>query len=91
LTPPPLDLSGGLLRVVGLITPRQVVDENDRSPIAPQMRACSIGAGLPVDRLRPLEDLIRELAQLLVLPVFQHERRQEDRLSETTMVRSPYG
>jgi hypothetical protein len=44
-----------------------------------------------VDRLRPLEDLIRELAQLLVLPVFQHERRQEDRLSETTMVRSPYG
>src|SRR5437899_12662112 len=52
-TPPPLDLSGGLLRVVGLITPRQVVDENDRSPIAPQMRACSIGARLPVDRLAP--------------------------------------
>ena len=46
------------------------------------MRACSIGARLPVDRLRPLEDLIRELAQLLVLPVFQHERRQEDRSHE---------
>jgi hypothetical protein len=41
------------------------------------------GARLPVDRLCPLEDLIRELAQLLVLPVFQHERRQEDRVSET--------
>ena len=41
------------------------------------------GARLPVDRLCPLEDLIRELAQLLVLPVFQHERRQEDRASET--------
>ena len=49
------------------------------------------GARLPVDRLCALEDLIRELAQLLVLPVFQHERRQEDRVSETTMVRSPYG